>query len=78
MIIAKTDNGYQCRVGDSYFMIPPKAFYTTQKAELEALKEPTTEELIEIGRQSHPFYRSGEALENINNQLAEIEAFENQ
>ena len=77
MIIAKTEYGYQCKVGEQYFDIQSKESYLNQKAALEAMKPPTIEEMVEMVKNIHPFYKRDVDLQNIEAQLAEIEAFEN-
>lgn len=79
MIVNKNEDGtFTCEASGNFFKIPSKEFYLSQKAEIEAIKQPSDEELIELGRQSHPYYSANVSLENVINQLAEIEAFENQ
>ncbi len=77
MIIDKLDNKeYLCRVGDRTFTIQSKDSYIDNKADIEAITEPTDVELIEIGKGHHPFYRKEHSITNINNDIAEIEEFE--
>jgi len=43
-------------------------------AELEAMEEPTNEELIELGRQNHPYYQDREGrMAYLKAQIKEIE-----
>jgi len=78
MIIKKnTDGTYLCEVDGSYYNIDSKDNYLQQKAETESIIKPTNAELIELGKQSHPYFQKDNVLANINNQLLEIEEFEN-
>lgn len=78
MIIKKNDDGtYICEVEGQYFTIGTKESYLSQKSDIEAIKKPTDEELIELAKNYHPFYQKDNSLRNVNNQLAEIEEFEN-
>ena len=78
MIIKKNDNGtYVCEKGGNYFTIDSKESYITQKQELIKTPKPKDKELIELGKQIHPYYQLENSLLNIDNQLLEIEEFEN-
>ena len=78
MIIKKNDNGtYQCEVNGRYYDLNNKEYYLAEKQSLEALQPPTIDEIMELVKAQHPYYLKDISLENINNQLAEIEAFEN-
>lgn len=78
MIIKKNDDGtYICEVEGQYFMIGTKESYLSQKSDIESIKKPTDKELIELAKNYHPYYQKDTSLQNVNNQLAEIEEFEN-
>lgn len=78
MIIKKNDNGtYVCEKDGNYFTIDSKEVYLAQKQELLKTPKPKDKELIELGKQIHPYYQLENSLLNIDNQLLEIEEFEN-
>lgn len=78
MIIKKNDNGtYVCEKDSKYFTIDSKESYIAQKQELLKIPKPKDKELIELGKQIHPYYQLENSLLNIDNQLLEIEEFEN-
>lgn len=78
MIIKKQDNGqYVCENNGQFFTIGSKEEYLEQKKELENIPKPTDKELIELAKNYHPYYQMENSLLNIDNQLLEIEEFEN-
>ena len=78
MIIKKNDNGtYQCESNGRYYDLMSKEFYLSEKQTIESMTPPTIDDLIEMVKTQHPYYLRDISLGNINNQLAEIEAFEN-
>ena len=78
MIIKKQDNGqYVCENEGQFFTIGTKEEYLAQKKELESIPKPKDKELIELSKNYHPYYQRETSLANINNQLLEIEEFEN-
>ena len=76
MIIARADNKYICKNGDTFFEISNKEYYEGLKQELEAIEEPSLDELIELGKKYHPYYQKDNAIFNIDTQIAEINQFE--
>ena len=77
MIIGKDDNGqYICKVENQVFTIQSKESYIAMKKEIEAIKEPSEKELIELGKQHHPYYMKELGLLNVDNNLKEIDEFE--
>jgi len=77
MIIRKNDNGtYLCESGGNFFNVDTKQAYLDKKLEIENIKEPTKEELIEIGKTMHPFFNKEIDILNIDNMLKKIEEFE--
>lgn len=78
MIIKKQDNGqYVCENAGQFFTIGSKEEYLDQIKELASIPKPKDEELIELAKNYHPYYQRENSLANINNQLLEIEEFEN-
>lgn len=76
MIVARTDAGYICKAGNTVFEICHKNYYEDIRKDIDAIKEPSVDELIELGKQSHPFYTKQSTLNNIDAQIAEIDKFE--
>lgn len=78
MIIKKQkDNTYICENEGQFFTIGSKEEYLAQKKEIESIPKPKEQELIELAKNYHPYYQRENSLANINNQLLEIEEFEN-
>jgi hypothetical protein len=74
MIVAKLPDG--CYMNDRGDRLPAKDVYQAMVDEAMSLPEPSAEELIELGKQMHPFYHREGAAQNAINMLIEIEAFE--
>lgn len=72
-IIGKVADGYITDRGD---VIPPVEHYMEQKRISEELKEPSDKELIALGKQHHPYYQRELHIDNMDNNIAEIVAFE--
>lgn len=78
MIIKKNEDGtYVCESNGSYYVIPSKEYYLNQLNDLISIPKPTQSELIKLGEQCHPYYQKQNSIDNINNQLSEIEEFNN-
>lgn len=78
MIIKKNIDGtYVCENEGNYYTIGSKQYYLDQLKDVQTIIEPTDKELIELGKQSHPFYQKDNSINNLSNQLLEIEEFEN-
>jgi hypothetical protein len=74
LIIAKTTSGkYVTQYG---LRIKFKEDWLEEKKQVEAITQPTDKELIEIGKQTHEFYRKDLMLENIDNNIKEIDDYE--
>jgi len=74
MIIGKTKDGqYLTNYG---FKILSKEHYLEFKKQIQDIKEPSEEELIELGKQHHPFFRKDLDLLNVDNQIDEIILYE--
>jgi hypothetical protein len=76
MIITKTDKGRY--INQHRMKIKSKTDWLEEKKQVEAITQPTDKELIEIGKQSHEFYRKDLMLENIDNNIKEIDEYEKQ
>jgi hypothetical protein len=74
MIIGKTKDGqYLTNHG---LKIPSKEYYLDFKKQIQEIKEPTEKELIELGKQHHPFFKKDLDLLNVDNQIDEISLYE--
>jgi len=74
MIIGKTTGGKY--LTDRGIKIESKQEYEKQLTEQQAITKPDDKELIELGKQQHPFYHKDIAIINIQNQIQEINDYE--
>lgn len=74
MIIAKTTKGLY--VTDLGIRVPAKESYEEEIIRNQAIPQPTDKELIEIGKQHHPYYFKELTILNAQNNIAEIDAYE--
>lgn len=73
MIISKIKNGYVTDIGD---IIPLKNHYEKLAVEAQEIEEPSQKELVELGKQHHPYYNKQNDISNALANIAEIDAFE--
>lgn len=74
MIIAKLESGEF--VNDKGDKLPTKKHYQDELNAVEALEKPSDKELIELGKQFHPYYQKDNAIANVSAMISEIEKFE--
>lgn len=74
MIVGKLSTGGY--ITDFGAKILPKEFYEKEKLVIDSQVAPTEKELIELGKQVHPFYRKEMDSFNLTNLISEINVYE--
>jgi len=74
MIIQKTKDGrYMNEMG---MVMRTRKEYLEEKACAENMKEPSEKELIELGKMNHIFYKKQFIVDNAENNIKEMDAFD--
>lgn len=72
MIIAKNDEGYITDRGD----ILRRNDYANSIIEINNIKKPTNDELIELGKKYHDYYTKDQVMNNVQQVIEEMDKFD--